>query len=152
MAHRPMNPRSQKEENRRFSAHYKKRPSTVNSSLSPRSHRSSYSPRSPPDHRTRAFQDTHLAPNIHKPPPLTMPIIMSAALRRWLLEKGFEGYIRVAESLPHPGALDIANKLNVDTITNATLRKKLGLSAIGEKHFDVARKILQWVFNDDKGV
>ena len=40
--------------------------------------------------------------------------------------------MRVAEAPPHPEAFDIAKKLNVDTVTNATVRKKLGLSAIGE--------------------
>ena len=45
-------------------------------------------------------------------------------------------YIRVAESPPHLEALDIAKKLNVDTVRNAMVRKKLGLLAIGEKHFD----------------
>ena len=67
-----------------------------------------------------------------------MLITISGALRKWLLEKGFEGYIRVAEAPPHPEALDIAKKLNVDTVTNATVRKKLGLSVIGEKHFDIS--------------
>ena len=67
-----------------------------------------------------------------------MTIVIFAALRRWLLEKGFEGHIRVVEAPPQPEAFNIAKKLNVDTVTNATVRKKLGLSAIGEKHFDIA--------------
>ena len=66
-----------------------------------------------------------------------MPVPIFTALRRWLLEKGFEGYIRVAEAPSHLDALDIIKKLNVDTVTNATIRKKLDLSAIGEKHFDI---------------
>ena len=61
-----------------------------------------------------------------------------AALRRWLLEKGLEGYIKVAEAPPHPDAFNIARKLNVDTVTNAMVRQKLGLSGLGEKHFDIA--------------
>ena len=66
-----------------------------------------------------------------------MPVPISAGLHKWLLEKGFEGYIRVAEAPSHPDALDIAKKLNVDTVTNATIRKKLDLSATGEKHFNI---------------
>ena len=67
-----------------------------------------------------------------------MTITISAALPRWLLEKGFEGYIRVAEAPPHPEALDMAKKLNAHTIMNATVRQKLGLSGVGEKHFEIA--------------
>ena len=67
-----------------------------------------------------------------------MTIVISAALRRWLLEKGFEGYIKVAEAPPHPEASDIAKRLNVDTVTNAMVRQKLGLSGLGEKYFDIA--------------
>ena len=46
--------------------------------------------------------------------------------------------MRVAEAPSHPDALEIAKKLNVDTVTNSTIRKKLGLSANGEKHFDIS--------------
>ena len=67
-----------------------------------------------------------------------MTISISATLRRWLLEKGSEGYIRVVEAPPHPDAFNIARKLNVDTVTNAMVRQKLGLSGLGEKHFDIA--------------
>ena len=58
-------------------------------------------------------------------------------LRRRILEKGFEGYIWVAEAPPHPEALDIAKKLNIETVSDASIRKKLSLSATGEKHFDI---------------
>ena len=68
-----------------------------------------------------------------------MTIVIPSSFRRWLLEKGFKDYIRVAEALPHPEACNIAKKLNVDTITNATVRQKFGLSGLGEKHFDIAR-------------
>ena len=67
-----------------------------------------------------------------------MTINISAALRRWLLEKGLDGYIKVAEAPPHPDAFNIAQKLNVDTITNTMVRQKLGLSGLGEKQFDIA--------------
>ena len=66
-----------------------------------------------------------------------MPIPISSTLRRWLLEKGFEGYIQVVEAPPHPDAQEIAKKLNVNTVTNASIRKKLGLTATGEKHFEI---------------
>ena len=76
-----------------------------------------------------------------------MTIVISTALRRWLLEKGFEGYIRVAVAPPHPDAFDIAKKLNVDTVTNAMVRQKLSFSSLGEKHFDIApAKTLQKYF------
>ena len=67
-----------------------------------------------------------------------MTINISAALRRWLIEKGLDGYIKVAEAPPHPDAFNIAQKLNVDTITNTMVRQKLGLSGLGEKQFDIA--------------
>ena len=63
------------------------------------------------------------------------------------MEKGFEGYIRVAEAPPHPDAFDIAKKLKVDTMTNAMVRQKLVLSGLGVKHFDIApAKTLQKYF------
>ena len=52
----------------------------------------------------------------------SMTINISTALRRWLLEKGLEGYIKVTEAPPHPDAFNIAQKLNVDTVTNAMVR------------------------------
>ena len=67
-----------------------------------------------------------------------MKIGICVALRQLLLEKDFEGYIKVAEAPPHPDAFDIAKKLNVDTLTNAMVRQKLSLSGFGEKHFDIA--------------
>ena len=67
-----------------------------------------------------------------------MTINISAALRRWLIEKGLDGYIKVAEAPPHPDAFNIAQKLNVETITNTMVRQKLGLSGLGEKQFDIA--------------
>ena len=61
-----------------------------------------------------------------------MPINISAALRRWLLEKRLKGYIQVTEAPTHPEALEITKKLNIDTVTNATIQKKLDLSSLGE--------------------
>ena len=81
-----------------------------------------------------------------------MTIVISTALHRWLLEKGFEGYIKVAESPPHLDALDIAKKLNVDKVTNTMVRQKLGLPGLGEKHVEIApaktlAKIFRRIFN-----
>ena len=61
-----------------------------------------------------------------------MTIEISLALRERLHDKGLEGYIRVAEAPPHPDAHEVAKKLNVDTITNASIKKKIGLSGSGE--------------------
>ena len=66
-----------------------------------------------------------------------MPITISTVLRRWLLEKRLDGYIKVAEAPTHHEALEIAKKLNIDPVTNATIRKKLDLSSFGKKHFDI---------------
>ena len=64
-------------------------------------------------------------------------MILATMLRQWLLEKDFEGYIQVAEAPPHPDAQEIVKKLNVDTVTNVSIRKKLGSTATGEKHFEI---------------
>ena len=86
-----------------------------------------------------------------------MTINISTDLQRWLLEKGLEGYIKVAEAPPHPDAFNIAQKLNVDTITNTMVRQKLGLSGLGEKQFDIApaetlRKIFRGVLVNSQGL
>ena len=66
-----------------------------------------------------------------------MTIDISLAMQRWLQDKGLAYYIRVAEVLPHPNSQDMARKLNIDTITNASIRKKLGLFRSGECHFEI---------------
>ena len=101
MAQRSMNPRTQKEEKRRFSAHYRKHSSPLTFSLSPRSHRSSLSPRPLLDLRARISQIQHPPPVTREPTPPTMSITISTALRRWLMEKRLDGYIRVAEAPAH---------------------------------------------------
>ena len=60
-----------------------------------------------------------------------MPITISAALRIWLLEKRLDVYIKVAEASADPEDLEISKKLNIDMVTNATIRKKRYLSSIG---------------------
>ena len=49
----------------------------------------------------------------------TMPIKVSMELRQWLQDHGLGGYIKVAEAPPHPNALDIGMKINIDRLTNA---------------------------------
>ena len=43
----------------------------------------------------------------------------------------------MAEAPPHPNSHDMATKINIDTITNTTITKKLGLTSIGEHHFEI---------------
>ena len=134
MRHMPMNPKTEKEENRWFFSHYRKHSQALCSPRAPRS------PRSPAYHRQHGPQHSRaLTPNhsSHNPCHASMSIPISSTLRRWLLEKGFEGYIQIAEVPPHPNAQEIAKKLNIDTITNASIRKKLGLTATGEKYFEI---------------
>ena len=126
MIRKLMNPNSQKEDNKRFSVHHRKHSQALCSSRSP------LSPPSLCHHRWISLQS--LLPNCspHASCQDDTMIIISPALRQWLNEKGFEGYIRVAEAPPHPDAHEVAKKLNVDTITNASIKKKIGLSGSGE--------------------
>ena len=146
MSHRLMNPKTQKQGNIRFSAHYRKLPKVFcfpRSSRSPRSLHSPCSPYSPcslAHHKNHAQRNPRASPVqqvLHELGTFTMPITISAVLSRWLLEKGFEGYIRVVEVPPHPDAQDIARKLNVNAMTNASIRKKLGQFGTREKHFEI---------------
>ena len=78
-----------------------------------------------------------------------MPILISSGLRRWLLEKGFEGGICVSKAPPHPDAQDIARKRNIDRVINASIWKKLGLSRSGERHFEISpTNILEKYFGE----
>ena len=43
----------------------------------------------------------------------------------------------MAEALAHPNSHDMATKINVDTITNASMKMKLGLRATSERHFEI---------------
>ena len=43
----------------------------------------------------------------------------------------------MAEAPAHPNALEMASKLNIDTLTNSMVCKNLGLSSIGERHLDI---------------
>ena len=166
MTHRLRNPRYQKRDTYTYSRQsihhssvyspHSHRPSHRASLLSPYTHRTSQSsppnhtsidhsalqpnspvlPQSSPDHRAHRHASRH---ELHQDHAIrSMTINISTALRRWLLEKGLEGYIKVAEAPPHPDAFNIARKLNVDTVTNDMVLQKLGLSGLGEKQFDIA--------------
>ena len=66
-----------------------------------------------------------------------MAIDIPPTLQQWLHECGLAGYTSVVEALPHPNTQDIGVKINVDTITNATIRKKLGLSPLVDRCFGI---------------
>ena len=73
-----------------------------------------------------------------------MTIIITSALRKWLTDHGLNGFIQVAEEPAHPNALEMARKLNIDTLTNSMVHRKLGLSSTGERHFDICpMKVLE---------
>ena len=62
-----------------------------------------------------------------------MPIIITISLRNWLTENGLQGFILVAEAPPHPNATEIASRINIETITDSILRKKLNLDCTSER-------------------
>ena len=62
----------------------------------------------------------------------SITIIITSAVWQWLTDCRLEGFINVAEAPAHPNSMDLASKLNIDTITNAMIRKKLGLNNTGE--------------------
>ena len=53
------------------------------------------------------------------------------------MEKSLEGFIKVAEAPPHPNATEIASKLNIETIIDSMLRKKLSLDSTGERQLEM---------------
>ena len=66
-----------------------------------------------------------------------MTIIVTSALRNWLADHGLQGFIQVAEVLPHPNAMEMESKLNIETLTDSMVRKKLGLNSTGERQFEI---------------
>ena len=134
MIRRLLNPNlssSQKEDNRRSSPHHRKHCHAIYT------YRAPLSPPSPCHHKWISLHSLPPSSSPRVSRQDDMPIFISPALRRWLHDKSFGGYIRVAEVPPHPDAQEVAKKLNVDTITNASIRKKLGLSGSGERHFEI---------------
>ena len=105
-------PSSQKGKNSHFPPTQKKLSSSPRSRCSTHTQRSlstscSQLPSSPP----HAFNE--------------MKIIITSALKKWLARK------------KHPNAMEMASKLNIDTLTNSMVRRKLGLNSTGEHHFDI---------------
>ena len=66
-----------------------------------------------------------------------MTILITSTLRNWLTDNGLQGFIQVAEAPPHPNALEMVSKLNIETLTDSMVHKKLGLSSMGERQFDI---------------
>ena len=60
-----------------------------------------------------------------------MPIIIRTALRNWLTENDLQWFIMVAE------ATEIASRINIGTITDSMLRKKLNLDCTGEQQMEM---------------
>ena len=68
-----------------------------------------------------------------------MTIIITSALKKWLTDHGLKGFIQVPEAPAHPNAIEMASKLNIDTLTNSIVRRKLvlNINSTGEHHFDI---------------
>ena len=66
-----------------------------------------------------------------------MPTIMTFALRNWLANHGLQGFIWVSEAPLQPNATEMASKLNVETLTDSMVSKKLGLDNTGERQFEI---------------
>ena len=65
-----------------------------------------------------------------------MKIIITSALKKWLARK------------KHPNAMEMASKLNIDTLTNSMVQKKLGLSSTWERQFDIfPTELLEWHYD-----
>ena len=66
-----------------------------------------------------------------------MPTIITTALRNWLTKRGLQSFIKVAEAPPHPNAIEIASKLNIETVTHSMICKKLSLDSTGERQLEM---------------
>ena len=82
-------------------------------------------------HRSLSLLDPQRSRSPNHPHP-EMPTIITTTLRNWLTERGLQGFIKVAEAPPHPNATEIASKLNIETLTDSMVRKKLSLDITGE--------------------
>ena len=80
--------------------------------------------------------------------PSEITIIVTSTLRKWLTDHDLQGFIHVAEAPPHPNVLEMASKLNIDTLTNSMVQKKLGLSSTWERQFDIfPTELLEWHYD-----
>ena len=66
-----------------------------------------------------------------------MTTIITTALRNWLTENGLQGFIQVVEAPPHPNATEIAFRLNIESITDSMIRKKLDLDSTDERQLEM---------------
>ena len=55
-----------------------------------------------------------------------MTIVVTSALRNWLTDHNLQGFIQVAEASSHPNTMEMASKLNIETLTESMVRKHLG--------------------------
>ena len=60
-----------------------------------------------------------------------MPIVVSDNLRQWLIDKGLQGYLKVADADTHPRATKILQRIDVAKITNKQVRHILNLKREG---------------------
>ena len=67
-----------------------------------------------------------------------MLIPVSIELRQWLHNKGLQGYLKVADSEPHPHATQIIQQIDVTKIRNKQVHRLLNLKREG---FDVVTKL-----------
>ena len=66
-----------------------------------------------------------------------MPTIITTALRSWLTENSLQGFFKVDEAPPHPNVIEIASKLNIQTMTDSMIRKKLRLDSTSERQLEI---------------
>ena len=66
-----------------------------------------------------------------------MPTIITTALRSWLTENSLQGFFKVDEAPPHPNVIEIASKLNIQTMTDSMIRKKLSLDSRSERQLEM---------------
>ena len=69
--------------------------------------------------------------------PSEMTILVTSGLRNWLTDHSLQGFIQLAEAPPHPNAMEIVSKLNIETLTDSMVRKKLGLNSTSERQFEI---------------
>ena len=67
-----------------------------------------------------------------------MPIPVFDNLRQWLTNKDLQGFLKVADSDPHPRASEIIQQIDVAKVTNKQVRRVLNLKWEG---FDVVQKM-----------
>ena len=69
-----------------------------------------------------------------------MPIQVSDSLRKWLKTNELEWYLRVADTEPHPPAVEVVKEINVDKISNQQVCRFLNLKKEGYNLMDSLEK------------